>query len=817
MLTRGRWLDEQYQNWQPSGCMMHDYQIDDLATCLRYRKAVFVGDSITRQVFWATAQKLGLQSQGEDRHADLAFSNKGVTIEFIWDPYLNSSSLYRELTAASLAGEGSNAADTAAILLIGGGLWHARYLDKTYFASFEGSIQDISQTMSTQDEKYPEMLWNWPSNSAENPDSLVVTAPVPIPVYKSLTPSRAQTLTPDRINPLNLHLQQVSWENKMQTAWSYTFMTSRHEGSYQIDGLHVIREVASIMADVLLNIRCNAALRGAQTKVYPMDKTCCNVYEKPNRIQAAVLNGSMGLLPFLVLVTFKGSKRLAFLPSRKITRAITVLALAVCYCYYADRTQLFNKAQKQYKTSDFVLLCSVTLALGILSIRRSAAILHNNTGSSSNKVRDQLFLSRHQTDEWKGWMQFVILIYHYTGASKILWIYEIVRLLVASYLFMSGFGHTLFFYKRADYSLSRCATVLIRLNMLSCILPYVMRTDYLFYYFAPLISFWYLVIFFTMVVGHSKNHDLAFLTAKILTSAAVVTALIKIPQVFGMLFYLLEMSCGIHWDVTEWRFRLQLDSYIVYLGMLCGILFIRVTDALRTEDDGKATAHNFVRRYFYHFRLITGICALLTPPIFVMTAHTAPSKQIYNSWVPYVSIFPILAFVVLRNFSRHGRNFHSSMFAWMGRHSLETFTLQFHIWLAADTKGLLALGILERAAGGAIDERKVDMPILTIIFLWVSWHVGAAIQTLTSWLVDPREGKEENEVDEETGGEREKLPRSRSTENTKSNSSIGRVADRLGAGVSRSVGSVTTLVAGDLRTRLAIIFGTMWLLNITSR
>lgn len=499
------------------------------------------------------------------------------------------------------------------------------------------------------------------------------------------------------------------------------------------------------------------------------------------------------------------------MPSSRHSHALLTFSLAACYCFYADRTQIFNKYQKHYSPRQFVGFCLSTLTLGVLSIRRSVQPTGPNGSRRAHPpISDQPLLSRDQTDEWKGWMQFIILIYHYTGASKSPQIYEIVRLLVASYLFMTGFGHAVFFYQKGDYSLRRVALVLVRLNLLSCALPYIMRTDYLFYYFAPLVSFWFLVIYLTMKIGHSHNCRTIFLLGKIVVSAILVNALVRIPRVLETIFFALRITCRIHWDVTEWRFRVLLDIFIVYVGMLCGIIYVKFSTAQSLERHRTYASFSIVQRHDFSIRITLVVIALAVIGGFWALAHRATDKYDYNRWHPYISCFPVLSFVYLRNADRQLRNFHSSIFAWLGRCSLETFTLQFHIWLAADTKGLLSTGIFGRGKTRGSGRRE-DFVLLTAVFLWVSWCVARATSILTVWIVDV--GGPENEAELEGGRDSELR---RFVETLQINGT-----DQLNGRIGTCHGRLTTWAVStyealrkSLHVRLGVLIGIMWLANV---
>lgn len=425
-----------------------------------------------------------------------------------------------------------------------------------------------------------------------------------------------------------------------------------------------------------------------------------------------------------------------------LLRALLVMWAMLCYCYLADRTQLFEKVHKLYNNQDFFLFCGAIALAGGLSIRRSASPMR--PGQEKALPVDQPFLSRDQTDEWKGWMQVLILAYHYTGASKVLWIYKLIRLMVASYLFMTGYGHAAYFYQKSDFSLKRVVAVNVRLNMLSLILPWMTNADYMFYYFAPLVTYWYAVVWLTMRVKSDWNQKLPFFLTKVACACACTTFLHTQPQLLAPAFTVVNTIFGSRWDAKEWLFRCALDQFIVYIGMVVAVLYIRSSkppapppppqDAMGMTAHTRAGMSPHLRQTV--FFVGSGTCLV----VYAYGSSTQGTKSGSNALHTYISPLAIMAFIHLRNCTRGLRNHYSSAFAWVGKISLETFVLQYHLWLAADTKGLLSLGIFgdgEMADGhsyvssGMGTGRWLDCLVLGALYVWVSYRVSDATGVIT--------------------------------------------------------------------------------------
>lgn len=658
---------------------MHSYKPNDLQPCLDGRRVVLAGDSMVRQVYWALLRQVNSSGTLPDpavteKHADIVHAVDGVNWEFYWDPYLNATWKQRSANIVTQSAR-------PALVVIGTGSWYAKNLPTAEaLERWHGTIDDVVM------------------RAVQLPSDLFVLLPVLEPHYSRLNEAR-QAITPEIVSHMNGYLTSLSAAGRINVAHSYNNMlyTAPSELTHDDEGLHLVNSVTSAQAQVLLNLRCNDHL----PKKFPFDSTCCFRYPAPNYIQILFYLFALIIVPILYHYKPAELVKRNYIPSEKNLYALLAFGLVIAYAYFTDRTHLFDKESKQFYLDQFWIMLILSGVLGYLT--------------SETAEKDQPFLSRDQTDEWKGWMQILILIYHYLGASKVAWIYNVIRVLVAMYLFMTGFGHTVFFYKKADFSFQRFVGVLIRLNLLNVVLAYTMDTDYLFYYFSPLVTFWFGIIWITMWIKHENNKDLRFLGGKILGSAIVTSVITMTPGILEAVFAVLNAVARINWNAVEWRFRVSLDIWIVYFGMIVAILFIKGNEITGSPN-------------WPQIKKFSIGASLAVIPLFFIFEATRKDKFAYNAWHPFVSVLPTLAFIVLRNASAKLRNTHSVAFAFIGRCSLETFVLQFHIWLAADTKGVLLVIPPNR-------WRLVSFVVATIIFIFVSWKLSVVTGTLTDWIM----------------------------------------------------------------------------------
>ena len=734
LLHTGDWLDgSRHTNWQPTGCMLHTYKPKSVGQCLAGRSVVFIGDSITRVLFYGALRTMdpSVTPDGQAKHSDRTLNIGGIEWRYVWDPFLNSTTWSEILSGNYMSSlpppTGTSKEDLSiknrpALLVVGSGLWYLGL--PTGIDTWKMKIDHLFQISS------PRMA----HKQARIADEIVLL-PVEYPAFEKLNQARKHKMHPNDVQQMNAYsLQKLNSSPSSPIAIPTVMnLISQEAPSETEDGLHYSNKLTDIQARILFNLHCNDQL----LKKFPLDKTCCFQYPPPNWIQIIFLLFLLVWAPLGLYIHQYPNSSLAvhayLFPSNDRLNSLAIFGGSIILIYLSDRTSMFNKEQKQFDKLQFATLNLLALIAGIWS-------------AVTSEKGDLGLLNREQTDEWKGWMQIAILIYHYLAASQISGIYNPIRICVASYLFMTGYGHFTYYYLKKDFGFPRILSVLVRLNLLTLVLAYVMDTDYLSYYFSPLVSMWFLIIWATMFIGHQWNDRMIFLLPKLACSVVLVVSFFTADKPLRFVFGFINQVFGTEWIATEWKFRVTLDMYIVYLGMVTSLIYLKVKENKLIERD-----HS---NQFEQIRKIALWISLVALVWFFWFEISRPNKIVYNRYHPYISIIPISAFITLRNSTEFLRATNSKFFVFIGQCSLETFIIQFHFWLAADTKGILKVLPFQ-------GHRLLNLIVSTTVFIFISHQVAQSSGGITSWLCyKPKPTSSANNTNPVSGGSLEAGPKS---------------------------------------------------------
>ncbi|XP_023945723.2 N-acetylneuraminate 9-O-acetyltransferase [Bicyclus anynana] len=684
LLSSGRYKGD--HEWQPYGCMLHKYSKTDARRCLRYlafwgkyNSFAFIGDSRIEQLYeyfiGVIKTRLDVDSSYStiDHHMPnytYVDSKLRLSITFIWSEDVSKTMVEQFRTWQSSERPPSVIVASAGLQLV-----KNRNATEQALEEYKRNLTQLVQAVDRLAARGSHVLWK----TMEAVDVSRLRGDVKI-----------NNADIDAYNRAALEILQHS-AIKM---WESPRLASAAASS--TDGLSISPTALRHSAQILLNMFCNDHMNFN-------DGTCCALPEPCTQLQ--LLTFALFLL-CAVLATIRRVWRwsqnikqrmdgysLVNQVNEKVVEppsamaAIAKLGMIMAYFYLCDRTNFFMKENKYYSEWSFWLPVGYVFALGLFFTDESRSSSHSRV------------MHREQTNEWKGWMQLVILVYQVTGASKVLPIYMLVRALVSSYLFLTGYGHFYYTWKTGDIGLVRYFRVIFRLNFLTVVLCLTMNRPYQFYSFIPLVSFWYTLFFVIWALpphmaqssshtADSKPYQYLYVAAKVIGLLIIVTVLYMSEVFFQKIFVTRPWKAlfvNADDDIHQWWLDWKQDRYSMAYGIIFATAYLLAQRYNLLDDNNHSNLFTPGLSLSATLLAFMGLGSYVTFTFFC--TNTFDCNEIHS----YVTFLPIVSYILLRNVSGALRTRHSSLFAWFGTITLELFASQSHIWLAADTHGVLVL------------------------------------------------------------------------------------------------------------------------------
>jgi len=413
--------------------------------------------------------------------------------------------------------------------------------------------------------------------------------------------------------------------------------------------------------------------------------------------------------------------------------------------YICDRTPVLGRAKKHYNADTFWFLWLVLMVVALWTLKKaakkSALPSPGQTPVPATAAPVGLLgeyfhmplLQRDQTEEWKGWMQVMFVLYHYFHAVNL---YNVIRLYIAAYVWMTGFGNFSYYYMRRDFSAMRFGQMMWRLNFFVLWVCLVLDNEYMLYYICMLHTTFTVMIYAGLGIYSHINPSFSGICLKFCVLIAITAAIWDTPRaVFDTVWFPWRPLVAFHDPykpsrdpMHEWFFRSKLDHLIWIFGMLCAYNHPRA-DAFLERLDAMPPARQYSIKWFI-VAVTLAVSYVWYENVFTL------NKFDYNALHPFTSWIPIAAYIVLRNIFAWTRVYHMHLFEWLGKITLETYIAQFHIWMATtgpNGSPKLLLRVFPES------WPLMNFAFFSIIYTYVSLRIFHSSNTMKSWCLPSKD------------------------------------------------------------------------------
>lgn len=381
-----------------------------------------------------------------------------------------------------------------------------------------------------------------------------------------------------------------------------------------------------------------------------------------------------------------------------ITTELFRLSLVILLTYLAEYMWFFEHSTKNYSRDLFIFVLLIFFAYAFYTIK---------------PIHDLSVLGREQTEEWKGWMQFIFLLYHYFHAEEV---YNPVRVMITSYVWMTGFGNFSFFYLKQDFGWLRFVQMLWRLNFSVLLLIWAHSNTYILYYICPLHTFYFILVFIVMYIYQSINTSKWGIRIKLFFVALLIFLIWDnnfglFDLIFGWVLGTEKIIGANSGSLWEYYFRTSLDHWSTFLGMIFALNYPITQQYFNTAS-----------------RSSLAVAGVLLFALFLwwFNSQYFLEKPAYNAHHAYFGSIPVLVYIFFRNISPYIRGHVSMSLHDLGKTTLETYLLQHHIWLTSNAKSLWTL---------IPNNPWVNFFIATFIFFTVSKELYRLTMSLRGMIL----------------------------------------------------------------------------------